>query len=301
MMMARPDRTIWLALVLATVLAPARSQAQAICSAPHASPTLSQSGAIRTLPSGAGWVQLSLSGQRSSELFNRDGSRQRFFSDSEFRTGSVYLTGAYGVTTGLELWAQVPVHDLRVTASTGTSTSRGLGDILLAARLSPALVGFDLPVAIRAGVKLPGSDFPVDATELPLTEGQSDSEVSLESGWTYERLGLHFVVWGGHRWRAPDVGARHEPGDERFGHAAVGGSTRALHWEIGLDGLWGDPPIQQGLALPASARHMVQLLPTLGVTAGSGQLEITTPIPLRGRNLPSGFGVSVGYRMLWGA
>lgn len=294
------DRWVWFVLAPMTVLVPARSEAQAICSAPHSSPTLSQSGAIRTLPSGAGWVQLSLSGQQSSELFNVEGSRQRFFSDSEFRTGSVYLTGAYGVATGLEVWAQVPVHDLRVRASTGTSTSRGLGDIRLAARLSPALAGLELPVALRAGVKLPGSDFPVDATELPLTEGQSDFEISLESGWAHDRLGLHFVAWGGQRWRAPDVEARHEPGDERFAHAAVGGSARALHWELGIDGLWGDAPVQQGLTLPASARHLVQLLPTVGVSTGSGRLEVTTPIPLRGRNLPSGFGVSVGYRTVWG-
>ena len=51
---------------LATVLglgAPAAGQA--VCSAPHSSPTLAQSGAIRTLPSGAGWVQAAIYAQRS--------------------------------------------------------------------------------------------------------------------------------------------------------------------------------------------------------------------------------------------
>jgi hypothetical protein len=150
---------------------------QAICSAPHSSPTLAQSGAIRTMPRGAGWIQLSLSGQRATEGFNPAGARQDFIGNSEFVTRSAYLTGAYGVLKGLEVWAQLPVHRLTVDGSGGSSEGSGIGDIRAALRASPALAGLEVPVALRVGVKLPGSDFPVDPRLLPLTEGQRDLEV----------------------------------------------------------------------------------------------------------------------------
>ena len=49
----------------------------------------------------------------------------------------------------------------------------------LAARIGSAALGLEWPVAIRAGIKIPGGDFPVDARLLPLSEGQTDLEVSI--------------------------------------------------------------------------------------------------------------------------
>lgn len=41
-------------------------------------------------------------------------------------------------------------------------------------------------------------------------------------------------------------------------------------------------------------------LPTLGVTVAGGRLEATAQIPVSGRNLPAGPGLSLGYRLAWG-
>ena len=279
---------------------PAPGQGQAICSAPHSSPTLTQSGAIRTLPSGSGWVQLFLYGQNATESFNPRGDRQAFLGDSQFRTRSAYLTGAVGLVEGLEIWAQVPVHRLRVEGAGGNSSSSGVGDLRTAVRLSPALVGLEWPVALRMGLKVPGTEFPVDATELPLTEGQRDLEVSLESGWVSDWSPVYVVGWAGHRWRGPDTDASYEPGDESFAHLAVGGEAGPLHWEVGLDGLWGRAPVAQRVVVDASSRRLLQLLPTVGMDVVGGRLELTVPLPIVGRNLPSDPGVSVGFRTGWG-
>lgn len=287
--------------LLAALLAlPSAGAAQAICSAPHSSPTLTQSGAVRTLPVGVGWLQLSVYGQNATESFNPNGDRQAFLANSQFDTRSLFLTGAVGLTEGLELWAQVPFHRLTVDGDGGGSETNGLGDIRTAVRVSPALLGYEWPVAVRAGLKVPGSDFPVDATQLPLTEGQTDFELSVESGYAPEDWPVYLVGWVGYRWRYEDSDNNYRPGDERFAHAAVGGSTDVLHWELGLDGLWGLAPTDQGVELDGSSRRLIQLLPTVGLDLGGGRLELTVPVPVSGRNLPSDAGVSLGFRTVWG-
>lgn len=290
----------WAVAAVALAWTPATLEAQAICSAPHSSPTLAQSGAVRGLPPGAGWVQLSVYGQRATEAFNQRGDRQPFLANSTFDTRSLYLTGAYGVTDGLEVWGQLPVHSLGVDGDGGATTSDGLGDLRGAVRLTPRLFDLDLPVALRAGLKVPGSEFPVDATVLPLTEGQIDFELSVESGWAADELPVYLVGWIGYRWRGPDEEVSYEPGDERFAHAAVGGTAGPLHLELGLDGLWGGTPIQQGVPVPAGHRRLIQLLPTVGTDVGPGRLELTVPVPVSGKNLPSSPGFSLGFRTAWG-
>jgi hypothetical protein len=85
-----------------------------------------------------------------------------------------------------------------------------------------------------------------------------------------------------------------------FASLVVGGEAGALHWGVTVDALWGRTPSAQGFELPGDKRRLVQLLPTLGLDAGPGRLEITGQVPLGGRNLPVGNGVSVGYRWTWG-
>jgi hypothetical protein len=116
------------------LVTPTLGQAQAVCSAPHSSPTLAQSGSIGALPAGAGWVR---------------GARQDFLADARFNTRSVFITGAVGVGRGIELWAQVPTHWLDVKSDGGNSNSNGVGDLRLAARVSPELLGLEFPVAVR--------------------------------------------------------------------------------------------------------------------------------------------------------
>lgn len=295
-------RAAWTLACAAVALAtsPLAARAQAVCSAPHSSPTLAQSGAIETLPAGAGWVQISLYGQRANEFFNHLGGRQPFLASSQFDTRSVFLTGAVGLVEGVELWAQVPTHHLNVDASSGESTTTGVGDLRFAARVGPELFGLDVPLAVRAGLKLPGSDFPVDATVLPLTEGQTDFEVSVESGRSLGSLPMYVMGWVGYRWRGTNREALRRPGDERYAHLAVGGLVGDLTWEMATDGLWGTAPLAHGVRLEGERRRLIQLLPTVGYGVGPGRLEFTGQIPVSGRNLPAGFGVSMGYRTTWG-
>lgn len=274
--------------------------AQAVCSAPHSSPTLTQSGAVGTLPGGAGWGQISLYQQRSDDFFGSEGERRPFLADSEFLTRSAFLTAAVGVIQGVELWAQVPVHRLTIEGAGGSTRSTGVGDIRLAARIGPELLGWRVPLALRFGVKLPGSEFPVDATVLPLTEGQRDAELSLESGHSFQGVPLSVVARAGYRVRAENEDAARDPGDEAFGHLAMGGGLGPLAWELAAEGLWGAAPRAQGLELPSDRRRLLQVVPTLRVSIAGGRLELTSQIPVAARNLPGGTGVSLGYRAAWG-
>ena len=291
-----------IALLLGVIaLAPQAANAQAVCSAPHSSPTLGQSGSIGEIQQGAGWVQVSAVGSRATESFGPFGGRLGFAGDSEFETRSVYVTGSVGLVEGLEVWGQVPIHRLTVEGPAGTSRSDGIGDLRGAVRASPELFGiYRIPVAVRAGIKVSGSEFPVDATELPLSEGQRDIDLSVESGWTSPDRPIYAVGWVGYRWRAENKKVEYEPGNEIFAHAAVGGTLATFHLELGVDALWGAALVEQGIVLPSAKRRLVQLLPTVGTEVGRGNLEVTVPIPVWGRNLPVSRGVSLGYRMAWG-
>jgi hypothetical protein len=261
---------------------------------------LAQSGEIRTLQRGSGWIQLSVYAQHATDFFNHLGDRQPFLADSKFDTRSVFLTGAVGLVDGLEVWAQVPRHRLSVDASSGTSTSTGLGDVRFAVRVGAELFGLELPLAVRVGAKVPGSDFPIDATVLPLTEGQTDAEVSVESGTRLGSLPLYVMGWVGYRWRAENREAARRPGGERFAHLAFGGFAGDLTWELAADGLFGQAPLAQGLLLTSERRRLIQFLPTVGYQIGPGRLEATGQLPVSGRVLPAAIGGSLGYRVGWG-
>ncbi len=291
------------AMALSAAHAPPVS-AQAVCSAPHSSPVLAQGGTIETLRPGTGWAQVSGFRQVSNGFFGPTGDRQPFLADGRVRTHSAFFTAAVGVVRGVDVWGQLPVHDLRYSDQTGGRHRLGLGDPRFSVRLSPRVVGIDgLPLAVRAGVKLPGSRFPVDATVIPLSEGQRDWELSLESG---AALGpgdapLYVLGWVGVRWRETNEQTDRKPGDELFGHAAVGGAWRAFRLELGAEALLGRAPRQLGLELPAGRRRLLQLQPTVGYHVGRSTVEVTLLLPLAGRNLPTGTAGSVGYRFSWGA
>lgn len=287
--------------VLAALLfLPAGAVAQAVCSAPHSAPVVTPSGSIAMLEPGTGWLQATLHRVRSTEFFGAAGAAQPFLGDGRATTLSAFLTGAVGVAPGLELWIQLPVHSLRFIDASGDRERTGFGDPRASARLGAEILGLrDVPVWARAGIKLPGSDFPVDARVLPLTEGQIDYELALESGWSFRALPVYVLGWVGYRWRTEDASTRRMPGDERFIHVAVGGSAAGVRLELALEALDGLTPIQDGLAIPASARRLLQLNPAIGWQMGSGRLELAGQIPLSGHNLPTGPGVSVAYLVNW--
>lgn len=152
---------------------------------------------------------------------------------------------------------------------------------------------------MRAGIKFAGTDFPIDSRVIPLSEGQTDYELALESGWAFKGVPLYVVGWAGYRWRTEDESTGRQPGDERFAYLAVGGPWGNFRLEIGLEMLDGLAPVQNRVSIPGSARHLVQLSPAIGWAVGPGSLEIGGPIPLSGRNVPTGPGLSIGYLLTW--
>ena len=297
----RPAPTPLAALTVAIFSAPASAAAQAICSAPHSAPSLSTSGSITTLHPGNGWVLATFHRVQSNELYSSDGTALRFFGNGEATTTSAFLTGAIGVTWGIELWAQVPIHSLDFDDVTGTRQRTGLGDPRVSVRIGSELFSDDIwPISVRAGIKFAGSEFPIDASVLPLTEGQTDYEVALESGWSFGSLPFYALGWVGYRWRTEDAASETKPGNERYAHLALGGLLGSVRLEVALDALDGEAPARSGLLIPASARRLVQLTPTIGWSLGAGSLELGAQIPISGRNLPTGSGVSIGYMLPWG-
>jgi hypothetical protein len=253
------------------------------------------------MPPGTGWIQISGYRQVSNRYFGTSGERQAFLADGEVRTSSLYLTGAMGLARGIDAWAQLPVHDVRYADQSGARTGSGLGDPRLSLRIGSDLVGARMPLAFRAGLKLPGHDFPVDATLIPLSEGQRDWELSLESGAALHRVPVYFLGWIGYRWRQVNATADRKPGNERFAHLAAGGRIGGVQAELALELLSGQPPRYLGVELTTAARRLVQLQPTLAYPAGPGAVQITALVPLVGSNLPTGPGLSAGYRFVWGA
>ena len=81
---------------------------------------------------------------------------------------------------------------------------------------------------------------------------------------------------------------------------AVGGFAGNLSWEVGVDGLFGEAPLAQGIELPSEKRRMILLQPTLGYGIGPGRLEVTGAFPVSGRVLPASTGFSAGYRLDFG-
>lgn len=149
-------------------------------------------------------------------------------------------------------------------------------------------------MALRAGVKIPGSEFPVDAEVMPVTEGQRDWELLAEVGHSFYPLPLYDKAWAGYRWREQNKQLLWDPGDERFAFAAVGGRIEGLSWELAGEGIWGDAPVKEGIMLPSAERRIVQLLPKVGIPTGHVTLELGARIPLEGRNLPAGPALRAG-------
>ena len=105
----------------------------------------------------------------------------------------------------------------------------------------------------------------------------------------------------GYRWRGLSDIRSYNPGEEVFGHLAVGGAFRDLTLELGADALWGQPPTVTGLTLADDeARRLFQLVPTVGYPVGPGKVEVSGQFPVAGRNLPNGVGIGVSYRTTWG-
>lgn len=299
-----PSLRLATAVSIAATVTASSLHAQAVCSAPHSSPTLSRAG-IGILPAGSGWVQVTGYYTRSTEFYDPNGNTRPLLTGGETSTSSMFVTAAGGIGRGLELWLQIPVHRVALEDHTGEVSRIAVGDPRISLRAGGALIGLDaLPVAIRAGIKLPGSEFPVDTNEVPISEGQTDVELALEAG---RRLAgaypLHIVGWAGYRWRFEDTRRQRKPGNERFVRLGAGGpigpAWSSLRWDLAVEGLWGAGLEQQGLVLDSARRRLVQVLPTVAWKLGGAELELTGRFNVTGRNLPSGSAVSAGVVVPW--
>jgi Putative MetA-pathway of phenol degradation len=302
-----PRRLVHLALVglLPAILAPGRAAAQGSCSVPQAGPGSVQGQGVGSLAPGAGWVQGSVFSLGTSEQFGTTGNTEDYFAEGNLDLTSLLLTGAVGLVPGLEAWGQLSFHSLDFREVSGSRTRTGVGDARLWLRAGPRLLGIDenrLPVwvGLRAGIKLPGSSFPIDSQIIPLTEGQRDAEVAVELGRALG--GGRFIVqgWGGYRWRGENTKADSRPGNEWFGYLAGSTSVGGLGLRVAAQLLRGAPYKSLGFAIPSSRRQMFELFPSIGRQLGSGQLEVGARVPVAGRNLPAGNALTFGYTIGFG-
>lgn len=300
MRLDRPRSAALLAIASAVSLGSGPLSAQAVCAAPHSSPTLSGLG-IGLVPPGAGWVQVTVYHGASTEFFGPDGRARPFLADARTSASSVFVTAAAGIVRGLEAWVQLPVHRLTYTDQTGELSRAGLGDPRLSVRAGGALVGLTgVPVTLRAGIKLPGSDFPVDPNLLPISEGQTDIELALEVGRVLTgAYPVHVGGWVGYRRRLENRARARKPGDELIGRFGAGGPLGAIRWDLSFEGLWGKPPELQGYVIEGARRRLLQVLPTLGARIAAVEVEVTARVSLSGRNLPAGPSLSVGVLLPW--
>ncbi|MEM6336671.1 MAG: hypothetical protein AAF752_08885, partial [Bacteroidota bacterium] len=246
-------------------------------------------------PPGTGWLDVSAFHLDTRSRFGPSASRQPIDDDGRAVTSSMYLTGAYGIVRGLDVWASLPFHRLQFDDLAGDRVSSGIGDPRVHVRIGPELFGgATVPVALRAGVKLVGSTFPVDAEIIPLGEGQRDWEVILEAGHSFYPSAVYVTAWAGRRWRERNDAIARDPGDEWFGLMQAGGQWEQVAWSITLEGLRGKTPTLLGFAIPTARRSSLEVTPRLGWNARLGTLTAGVRVPLAGRNVPAGVSAALG-------
>lgn len=252
-------------------------------------------------PPGHGWVDLTVYRQDTDEAFGSDGEVRPFFADGRAVSTSVFVTAVAGVVDGLDAWIQMPYHRLTYDDIQDDRLRTGIGDTRFYLRTAPLrFLGSDLPFAIRAGVKVPVSDFEVDAEVIPLGDGQRDWEVMAELGHSFYPFPGYVSGWAGYRWREPNEATFREFGDEAF--FVVQGGVDSGRWSLGLVGegaRTASEPSVAGLPFSNLERSVLTLHPSAGVGLGPGVLTLGARFSLVGRNLPAGHALVLGYFTRW--
>ncbi len=247
-------------------------------------------------PPRQGWLQLAVYHHDTGDEYDLDGVRKPIRNNGHAVATSTFLTAAFGLLEGLDAWVQLPFHLIDYSDFGGDRSRDGFGDVRTYLRVAPLrFLGSNLPLAIRAGVKLPVGDFPLDAEIIPLGEGQRDWEVILELGHSFYPRSEYLMGWAGYRWREEDFERRRDFGDEAFFLAAAGGRAGPLGYKVTLEGWDGRPPVLEGIRLANASRQMFQITPTVSYPVGSGALEAGVRVPFAGQNLPAGPAVVLGY------
>lgn len=251
-------------------------------------------------PPASGWVSATVYHHDTRHRYGTQGEEREFFAQGHAVTTSLYLTTALGVAPGVDVWAQVPFHRLRFDDVSGERNSTGIGDPRVWVRVAPLhAFGSTFPLAVRAGVKLPAGDFPVDAEIVPLGEGQRDWEVLLELGHSFYPAPHYAVAWLGYRWREQEDRTERDWGDEVFFLAQVGGEVGPVGYKLLAEGWDGGTPVLEGVPVASAARAYAQVTPSLLTSVGPGRLELGVRVPVGGRNLPSGEALVLGYFFEW--
>lgn len=250
---------------------------------------------------GEGWVDLSVYHQDTREGYGARGERGPLFAGGHAVSTSAVLTVAGGVAPGVDAWIQVPFQRLRYDDFAGERLRTGVGDTRLYLRAAPLrLLGSDLPVAVRGGVKVPVADFEVDAEVIPLGDGQIDWELMVEAGHSLHPFPAYLAGWVGYRWRRPNRETRREFGDEAFFLLQAGGGGDPWSVEAVLEG-WTTvtTPVFEGVPLSNAERELLQATGTVGYAAGPGSVRAGARTSLAGRNLPAGVALVLGYFGRW--
>ncbi len=247
-------------------------------------------------PPGRGWASVAVYHQNTREAYNVEGNVNPFQANGHAVSTQSFLTVALGLLQGVDAWAQFSFQRLRFDDVIGRRISSGLGDIRLYVRANPLRpLGITVPVAIRAGVKLPVGDFDVGTNVIPLGDGQRDWEVMLELGHSFYPNPTYVMGWIGYRLREEASDSRSAFGDERFFYTAVGGKIGPVGYKMALDGWYGDTPVFGGVVANGAQREMLRFSPSFLIGAGPGQIELGVRKPLAGKNLPAGTDLVIGY------
>ena len=247
-------------------------------------------------PPGQGWVQLALYHHDTGDEYDFSGSRKDIRNGGHAVATSLFLTAAVGVAPGVDVWVQAPYHRIDYSDFGGDRLRSGVGDVRTYVRVAPLrALGSAMPLAVRAGVKLPVGDFPLDAEIIPLGEGQRDWEVMLEVGHSLYPRPMYVMGWIGYRWREENFERRQDFGDEAFFLAALGGNRGSLGYKLTVEGWDGRAPVLEGIRLENASRRMLHVTPAVSYAAGPGAIELGARVPLGGQNLPAGPAAVLGY------
>ncbi len=250
---------------------------------------------------GAGWSALAVYHQDTRERFGADGEVREFFAEGRAVTTSSFLTVAMGLAPGVDGWGQLSFHRLRYDDLLEDRTSTGFGDMRFWLRAAPLRwMGIDLPVAVRAGVKVPAGDFDVNTDVVPLGDGQRDWEVMAEAGHSFWPRSLYLSGWVGYRWREENRESLKDFGNEFFYFVQAGNRIGPVAWKAAVDGWNGESGATEGIAVPSFQRDLIQIQSSLGLDAGPGQVEMGARFALGGRNLPAGPALLLQYFARWG-
>ena len=248
---------------------------------------------------GKGWIALAVYHHDTQERFGPEGDAKALLAEGRAVTTSSFATMALGLAETVDLWSQISFHRLRYDDESANRSSSGIGDIRLWLRAAPLKwLGSDVPFAVRAGFKVPVSEFDVDADEVALGDGQRDWEVMAELGHSFWPLPFYASGWIGYRLREANSSGRNF-GNELFYYAQIGGQSGRVGYKLAVDGWNGAAAAPETTGSPGFERDLMQVLPSLLYDVGAGQVEAGMRFALGGRNVTAGSSFVFKYFNKW--